>query len=116
MEQGASIRISPSWIAETVILDIQWDTDNLSDPIPIGKWWGDLALFAGTGSNEGEWEWDPSTKALTLWVPQPGLHRILVAHSDQFDLPAMSGAQGSGRLATGLAPTTEPPTFVWEIP
>jgi hypothetical protein len=93
-------------------LDIQWNTDNLS----AGKWWGPLARLVRPDTDLGEWEWELSTKVLRLWVHKPDGHRILVSHLDQFDLPLSRGVQGPGHLAPGLVPTTQPPTFAWEVP
>src|SRR5262245_33465055 len=115
-QQGASVRITfdggiPT--SEVIILDIQWDTDDLS----AGKWWGQLALFGATGSTEGEWQWDPSAGMLNLFAnPLPGgAIPILVARLNDFVLPTISGKQGAGRLADGLVPAA-PPTFVWVTP
>jgi hypothetical protein len=117
--QGKSVRISPSWITVVTIIDLQWDTNVLSGPDPRGKWWGDLALLGGTGSNEGEWQWIMSQPQLQLWVPVPGSvpgHRRLVASLDQFTLPATSGASGTGALQPGLAPTFATLSFDWQVP
>ena len=115
-QQGAAIRINfvegtPS--SDVIILDIEWDTNDLS----AGKWAGRLALFGGTGSTLGTWDLNPSTKLLRLWAnPVPGGVPILVARLDDFELPTISGRQGNGRLAEGITPTIRPPAFVWEIP
>ena len=114
MLHGASLKIQPTWVSETTTIDFQWDDDSLSKDAPIGKWWGDLAYLAGTGSNEGEWQWDSSTGELTLWVWVPGSHRRLVATLNQFTIPVTTGMTGEGHLAAGLVPTTQPPDFSWE--
>ena len=118
MEQGASIRISPSWVSGVIILDLQWDTNLLVGPEPRGKWFGDLAFLAGTGRNEGEWQWIVSQSQLELWVPLPQdpTVRRLVATLDSFVLPATGGAAGTGKLQPGLAPATGDLTFDWQVP
>jgi len=110
---GASLKISPSWLPETTIIDIQWDDDALSAPEPVGKWWGQLAFLGGTGSDEGEWQWDAAVQELELWVPVPGSARRLIA-ARPFDFPVVTGMAGDGKLQPGLVPTTEAPTFTWE--
>jgi hypothetical protein len=115
-QQGAAIRITfvdGTPTSEVIPIDIEWDTANLS----AGKWGGRLALFGGTGSQLGEWDWDPSTELLRLWAnPVPGGVPILVARLNDFVLPTISGRHGTGRLAEGITPTIQPPAFTWEIP
>jgi hypothetical protein len=115
-QQGAAIRITfdgGTPTSDVITLDIEWDTNDLS----TGKWAGRLALFGGTGTDLGTWDWNSSTKLLRLWAnPVPGGVPILVARLNDFQLPTISGGQGSGRLAEGITPTIQPPTFVWKIP
>jgi hypothetical protein len=116
MLQGASLKISPTWVKETTIIDIQWDTDSLGNYTPTGLWWGELALLAGTGQQNGEWEWMPASLELELWVPVPGnvAHRRLIATLFDFAFPVTTGMSGEGKLQPGLVPTTQAPTFGWE--
>lgn len=114
MLHGASLKITPSWVSVTTIIDIQWDDDTLSADPPTGKWWGDLALLAGTGSNEGEWQWDFTAPSLELWVPVPGGARRLIAVLNQLNFPITTGMTGDGELAAGLTPTSEAVEFTWE--
>jgi len=118
MLQGASIRITPSWLPVTTIIDIQWDTNNLVNPVPVGPWAGDFALLAGTGATTGEWEWQKATLELLLWVPRPNVAaapRKLIAGLQQFVLPAANGMTGTGTLQPGLVPAIQPPPFDWEV-
>jgi hypothetical protein len=115
---GGTIRITPSWISTTLIVDIQWDPATLLTPDPRGPWGGQLALLGGTGDpNNGEWRWILSQPQLELWVPVPNSdgHSRLVAILDQFLMPPIPGATGTGRLAAGLTPTSSPPSFGWEV-
>ncbi len=117
MLHGASIRVSPNWTPGiTTTIDFEWDDTTLSDSRPTGRWFGDLALLGGTGSNEGEWEWDPMTQELELWVRLPGNlgARRLIAVLKPFPIPVTTGTTGTGKLSPGLAPTIEAPEFGWE--
>ena len=114
MLHGASLKIAPSWVSETVTLDIQWDDDALFGAEPKGKWWGNLAYLGGTGSNEGEWQWHSNIDSLDLWVWVPNSHRRLVAELFDFSFPVSTGERGDGQLAAGLVPATEPQRFTWE--
>ena len=117
MEQGASIRVSPSWLEGTVIiLDIQWDTDNLSSPAPSGGsvgripfWQGQVATRANgsgihytildiVGSSTGI----PRGSLLRTWMISTSLRR--------------AARKARGRLPAGLVPTTHPPAFDWKVP
>jgi hypothetical protein len=116
---GGTVRITPSWIPGTLFVDIQWDPIVLLTPDPRGPWGGQLALLGGTGdANNGEWRWTLSQQQLELWVPVPnsGGHSRLIATLDQFIMPPISGATGTGRLAAGLTPTDSPPPFGWDVP
>jgi hypothetical protein len=114
MLHGASVKIFPSWVEETTTIDVEWDDSSLSDNPPVGRWAGDLALLAGTGSRDGEWEWDANLQLLLLWVPVPGSARRLIAGLDNFSFPPFTGMTGNGKLQPGLAPTPSPLTFDWE--
>jgi len=117
MIQGGSIRISPSWTQIVTVIDINWDTNDLLLLAPVGPWWGDLALLAGTGSNQGEWEWDVPVARLRLWVPIPNSvpgFRTLIATLNQFSFPVVTGMTGTGKLSIQLVPATASPPFDWE--
>ncbi|GGW96463.1 hypothetical protein GCM10010297_17930 [Streptomyces malachitofuscus] len=118
MIHGGNVKIIPSWVPQTMILDFSWDDTKLSDPRPQGPWWGGLAfLVSRAASNEGEWDWEPSAQHLELWVPDadvPG-YRHLVATLDQFTLPLTNPAStGPGKLAPGLAPVAGVLSLTWE--
>jgi len=116
MQQGANIRITPSWSEEVFIVDIQWDTDDLANAAPTGKWWGNIAaLLSGIGSNEGEWEWDPVGLTLIMGVISPNPPHFL-AWLEGFVLPATSGMQGIGKFSLAIAPTTQPLELSWIVP
>lgn len=118
MLQGATLRLTPNWIVDTLFVDIVWDTTALSNLLPQGPWWGRLALLAGTGSNEDQWDWDRSAGRLLLWVqvmPQFPAARRLVGVLDQFTFPPVNGAKGTGSPAGFLPPTTQPLAFNWQV-
>lgn len=125
MLEGGNIRITPSWVPQPTILDIQWDPARLSDAIPTGKFWGDLAYLGGTGSNEGQWEWRRGAdEAVVLFTPVviPGNangYRRMVASLDGMSMPPRRGASGMGRIFYGISaviPGTPDLTFRWDIP
>jgi hypothetical protein len=100
------------------IIDIRWDPNGLTNPLPVGPWFGDFALIAGTGATSGEWEWNKTNATLLLWVPHPNVApspRRLIAGLDQFTLPAVNGTTGTGTLQPGLVPAIQPPPFDWEV-
>lgn len=118
MSTGGTIRITPSWIPTMLFIDIAWDPLVLLTPEPRGPWGGQLALLGGTGDpNNGEWRWILLQQQLELWVPVPNSdgHSQLIAMLDQFVMPPISGATGSGRLVAGLTPTASPPPFDWAV-
>ncbi|MER6198380.1 hypothetical protein ABT234_13565 [Streptomyces sp. NPDC001586] len=118
MIHGGNVKIIPSWVPQTTIVDLQWDDTTLSDPRPKGAWWGEIAfLVQRAAGNQGEWEWEPAAGILELWVPDPDVpgYRHLVATLDQFTLPlANPGTAGAGRLAPGLAPVVGDLTLDWQ--
>jgi hypothetical protein len=119
MLEGASVRISPSWLpGDVVICDISWDTDDLDTmAVPQGQWNSTLALLGGFGTSIGQWDWYRDTLVLELWVPNPldPLIRHLIASLDGFTMPARNGDAGSGTLQPNLAPTTATLDFGWEV-
>jgi hypothetical protein len=116
MQQGASIRISPSWIAIVTIVDMSWETNDLVLPVPQGPWAGELALLAGTGATSGEWDWHKDLSELELWVPHGDPpHRHLVATLSGFTLPALNGAAGTGNIQPGIAPVAGVLAFDWLV-
>jgi hypothetical protein len=118
MQHGATLKLSPGWVSQTTNIDIQWDDAALSNALPTGKWWGELALLGGAGANEGEWEWDPVYKMLGLTVMvrvSPSLiSRHLLAILEPFTFPITTGMTGNGRVVFLVAPTTQTLTFTWE--
>src|SRR5690348_7731181 len=98
MLEGASVRISPSWLpGDVVISDISWDTDDLNTTaVPQGPWNSQLALLGGFGTSVGQWDWYRDTLTLELWVPNPliAVGRRLVATLAGFEMPARNGAAG----------------------
>lgn len=116
MLHGGSAKIFPSWVPQSTVIDIRWDDTKLSGARPKDKWWGDLALLAGTFTNEGEWEWDAAAKELELWVPNPAdpSVRRFVAVLHQFTFPMAVGATGSGELVPGIAPVLGSLALTWE--
>lgn len=119
-DAGANIRISPSWLPGAVtIVDISWNSAVVAfAPNPTGPWSGDLALLGGTGSLDGNWDWDRTQLKLELWVPLPGTNPPvgrLIAVLDDFDLPAFNGTTGTGALNPNLAPVSGVLDFDWEI-
>lgn len=116
--QGATLVLTPNWIIDTIFVDIQWDPTALSNPVPQGPWGGRLALLAGTGSYDGQWDWDKPARKLLMWVPvsQTPLYRRLTGVLDQFTFPPANGAKGTGRPGPlFFPPTTQPLGFDWEV-
>src|SRR5690349_20014192 len=116
MDHGASVKIVPSWVPETTTIDIRWSDQALTASPDTSTWSGDLAQLAGAGILDGEWEWDPITSNLELWVlVVPGTTQwVLVAVLDEFPMPPVNGATGSGSLGPNLVPTTTLPPLTWE--
>ncbi|MFI0907063.1 hypothetical protein ACH4TE_26620 [Streptomyces sioyaensis] len=115
-QHGGHVTLFPSWVPQQSVIDITWDDAKLSDPQPKDKWWGELALFGRTGSNEGEWQWTAAEQKLGLWVPVPAGgdgYRRLVATLYQFTFPLTNGMTGTGSLQPGLAPTAGELTLTW---
>jgi hypothetical protein len=118
MDSGASIRISPSWVPGTTIVDIRWDTKAVaSDPRPEGPWFGEFALLGGTGEQSGVWEWDRTLLELELCVvlpTNPPVRHIVGTLSD-FEMPALNGTAGQGSLTPGIAPVAGLLNFDWKV-
>lgn len=117
MQQGATIRITPSWIPTLTFVDISWDTDDVDLSIlPQGPYTSDLALLGGFGTRDGQWDWYRDERMLELWVPKPSepSYRHLVATLNQLDFPIRTGDSGTGFLAPGIAPVKGVPEFSWE--
>ncbi|MGY1577412.1 hypothetical protein [Streptomyces sp. MN13] len=114
-QHGGTVTVIPSWIPQETMFDIMWEDERLSDPRPNGRWDGQLALFGGTGSTQGEWDWEAAAQKLGLWVPVPNGagHRRLIATLDQFVFPLVTGMSGTGHLMPGLAPVSGELTLTW---